>query len=30
MKKAAPADFPALEAEMLKVWQNEQTFELEP
>jgi isoleucyl-tRNA synthetase len=26
MKKATPADFPALEADMLKVWQNEQTF----
>jgi isoleucyl-tRNA synthetase len=27
MKKAAPADFPAFEAEMLKVWHAEQTFE---
>jgi isoleucyl-tRNA synthetase len=27
VKRAQPADFPALEAEMLQVWQHEQTFE---
>ncbi len=27
MKKATPADFPAFEAEMLKVWNDEKTFE---
>jgi isoleucyl-tRNA synthetase len=27
MKKAQPADFPAFEAEMLKVWSDEKTFE---
>ncbi|MDF2461000.1 MAG: isoleucine-tRNA ligase [Candidatus Saccharibacteria bacterium] len=27
MKKAAPADFPAFEAEMLEVWNKEKTFE---
>lgn len=27
MKKAQPADFPAFEAEMLKVWKDDKTFE---